>query len=117
MDDMAATVTDAMARTRQTAAMRRNWLRRRCSSAPWWTVVVRPLHRFRSSIKRGCLRAQPPMEASGEIVEITEEARRQKRLDMFRQVAGERIGRLNLAWIDFETKGVDPAGFCAKATP
>ena len=30
---------------------------------------------------------------------------------MFRQVAGERIGRLNLAWIDFETKGVDPAGF------
>jgi chemotaxis protein histidine kinase CheA len=51
------------------------------------------------------------MEASGEIVEITEEARRQKRLDMFRQVAGERIGRLNLAWIDFETKGVDPAGF------
>ena len=30
---------------------------------------------------------------------------------MFRQVAGERIGRLNLAWIDFETKAGDPAGF------
>lgn len=44
-------------------------------------------------------------------MEIIEEARRQKQLDMFRQVAGERIGRLNLAWIDFETKGVDPAGF------
>jgi two-component system, chemotaxis family, sensor kinase CheA len=42
---------------------------------------------------------------------MDEEARRQRRLEMFRQVAGERIGRLNLAWIDFETKGVDPAGF------
>ncbi len=51
------------------------------------------------------------MEATGEVVAIIEEARRRKRLDMFRQVAGERIGRLNLAWIDFETKGVDPAGF------
>ena len=42
---------------------------------------------------------------------IDQEARRQKRLETFRQVVAERVGRLNLAWIDFETKGVDPAGF------
>jgi two-component system chemotaxis sensor kinase CheA len=44
-------------------------------------------------------------------VPIDQEARRQKRLETFRQVVAERVGRLNLAWIDFETKGVDPAGF------
>ena len=39
------------------------------------------------------------------------EARRQRQRETFRRVAAERLGRLNLAWIDFETKGVDPAGF------
>jgi chemotaxis protein histidine kinase CheA len=39
------------------------------------------------------------------------EARRQRQRETFRCVAAERLGRLNLAWIDFETKGVDPAGF------
>lgn len=34
-----------------------------------------------------------------------------KRLALFRQVAAERISRLNLAWIAFETKGADPTGF------
>ena len=33
------------------------------------------------------------------------------RLETFRQVVAERVGRLNLAWIDFETKGVAPAPF------
>ena len=42
---------------------------------------------------------------------IDQEVRRQKRLETFRQVVAERVGRLNLAWIDFETKGVDPASF------
>ena len=42
---------------------------------------------------------------------IDQEARRQKRLETFRQVVAERVGRRNLAWIDFETMGVDPAGF------
>jgi chemotaxis protein histidine kinase CheA len=50
------------------------------------------------------------MQAAGEVVAIIQEAR-QQRLEMFRQVASERIGRLNLAWIDFETKGVAPDGF------
>jgi two-component system chemotaxis sensor kinase CheA len=44
-------------------------------------------------------------------VPIDQETRRQKRLETFRQVVAERVGRLNLAWIDFETKGVDPAAF------
>jgi two-component system chemotaxis sensor kinase CheA len=44
-------------------------------------------------------------------VPIDQEARRQKRLETFRQVVAERVGRLNLAWIDFETKGVAPAAF------
>ena len=51
------------------------------------------------------------MPATGEVVATVAEARQRERREMFRQVAGERIGHLNLAWIDFETKGVDPAGF------
>jgi len=51
------------------------------------------------------------MEQTGRVVPIEEDVRRQKRLETFRQVVGERVGRLNLSWIDFETKGVDPAGF------
>jgi two-component system, chemotaxis family, sensor kinase CheA len=41
---------------------------------------------------------------------VTDE-RQGKRLALFRQVANERIGRLNLAWIDFETKGADATVF------
>jgi len=44
-------------------------------------------------------------------VTVNLESRRQKRLATFRQVAAERISRLNLVWIDFEAKGADPAGF------
>ena len=42
---------------------------------------------------------------------IDQEARRHKQQEMFRRAAAERVGRLNLAWIDFETKGVDLSGF------
>ena len=42
---------------------------------------------------------------------VDEKSRRRQRLAAFRQEAAERLGRLNLAWIDFETKGTDPAGF------
>ncbi len=38
-------------------------------------------------------------------------ARRQRRIEAFRQVAAERVGRLHLSWIDFESKGGDAAAF------
>jgi two-component system, chemotaxis family, sensor kinase CheA len=42
---------------------------------------------------------------------VVTDDRQVKRLEVFRQVAAQRISRLNLAWIDFETKGSDPTGF------
>jgi chemotaxis protein histidine kinase CheA len=42
---------------------------------------------------------------------VDEKSRRQQRLAAFRQEAADRLGRLNLAWINFETKGADPDGF------
>ncbi|HEX7599437.1 MAG TPA: ATP-binding protein, partial [Polyangia bacterium] len=38
-------------------------------------------------------------------------SRRQQRLAIFRAETAERLGRLNLAWIDFETQGAAPAPF------
>jgi chemotaxis protein histidine kinase CheA len=46
---------------------------------------------------------------------IDQEARRLRRLGMFRQVAEERIGKLNLAWIEFEQSAGDPAAFLREA--
>ena len=46
---------------------------------------------------------------------VDHEARRQKRLDMFRQVAAERIGKLNLLWIEVERSAGDPAAFLREA--
>jgi chemotaxis protein histidine kinase CheA len=46
---------------------------------------------------------------------IDEEARRQRRVEMFRQVAAERIGKLNLVWIEFEQGSGDPAAFLREA--
>lgn len=45
------------------------------------------------------------------MVVVDPEVRRKRRLDTFRQVAAERVARLNLAWIEFETKKGDLAGF------
>jgi two-component system, chemotaxis family, sensor kinase CheA len=44
-------------------------------------------------------------------VAVELESRRQQRLATFRAETAERLGRLNLAWIDFETKGADAAPF------
>jgi chemotaxis protein histidine kinase CheA len=46
---------------------------------------------------------------------IDQEARRQRRVEMFRQVAEERIGKLNLAWIEFEQSVSNPAAFLREA--
>ena len=46
---------------------------------------------------------------------IDQEARRQRRMEMFRQVAAERIGKLNLAWIEVERSAGDPAAFLREA--
>ena len=46
---------------------------------------------------------------------MDQEARRQRRVEMFRQVAGERIGKLNLSWIEFEQGSGDPAAFLREA--
>ena len=46
---------------------------------------------------------------------MDQEARRQRRVEMFRQVAAERIGKLNLAWIEFEQGAGDPAAFLREA--
>ena len=46
---------------------------------------------------------------------IDQEARRQRRIEMFRQVAAERIGKLNLAWIEVERGAGDAAGFLREA--
>jgi chemotaxis protein histidine kinase CheA/CheY-like chemotaxis protein len=46
---------------------------------------------------------------------IDQEARRQRRVEMFRQVAEERVGKLNLAWIEFEQSVSDPAAFLREA--
>jgi two-component system, chemotaxis family, sensor kinase CheA len=43
------------------------------------------------------------------------EARRQRRVEMFRQVAVERVGKLNLVWIEFEQSAADPAAFLREA--
>jgi chemotaxis protein histidine kinase CheA len=48
---------------------------------------------------------------NGSVVAHSPDDREGKRLETFRQVAADRISRLNLAWIDFETKGADPTGF------
>jgi chemotaxis protein histidine kinase CheA len=46
---------------------------------------------------------------------IDQEARRKRRVEMFRQVAAERIGKLNLAWIEFEQRAGDIAAFLREA--
>src|ERR1700690_1268628 len=46
---------------------------------------------------------------------IDQEARRKRRVEMFRQVAAERVGKLNLAWIEFEQGAGDPAAFLREA--
>jgi chemotaxis protein histidine kinase CheA/CheY-like chemotaxis protein len=46
---------------------------------------------------------------------IDQEARRQRRIEMFRQVAAERVGKLNLVWIEFEQGSSDPAAFLREA--
>ena len=46
---------------------------------------------------------------------MDQEARRQRRVEMFRQVAAERIGKLNLAWIEFEQGAGDPSAFLREA--
>jgi chemotaxis protein histidine kinase CheA len=46
---------------------------------------------------------------------IDQEARRIRRVEMFRQVAAERVGKLNLAWIEFEQKTGDIAAFLREA--
>jgi two-component system chemotaxis sensor kinase CheA len=49
-------------------------------------------------------------------VAIDQEARRLRRIEMFRQVATERVGKLNLLWIEVEQAGGgDPAGFLREA--
>jgi chemotaxis protein histidine kinase CheA/CheY-like chemotaxis protein len=48
-------------------------------------------------------------------VAVDQEARRQKRLALFRQVASERIAKLNLLWIDVERSDGDPAPFLREA--
>jgi two-component system, chemotaxis family, sensor kinase CheA len=48
-------------------------------------------------------------------VAIDQEARKQRRLEMFRQVAVERLGKLNLLWIEVESSGGDPALFLREA--
>jgi two-component system, chemotaxis family, sensor kinase CheA len=42
---------------------------------------------------------------------VSSDDRQSKRLELFRRVSAERIRRLNLAWIDYETKRTDPTGF------
>ncbi len=46
---------------------------------------------------------------------IDPEARKRRRLDMFRQVAEERVGKLNLLWIEVERSAGDPAAFLREA--
>jgi two-component system chemotaxis sensor kinase CheA len=46
---------------------------------------------------------------------IDQEARRLRRIEMFRQVAAERVGKLNLLWIEMEQSGGDPGGFLREA--
>lgn len=46
---------------------------------------------------------------------IDQEARKQRRLEMFRQVVVERLGKLNLLWIEVESSGADPALFLREA--
>ena len=46
---------------------------------------------------------------------IDQEARRQRRVEMFRQVAAERVGKLNLVWIEFEQGPGDAAAFLREA--
>ena len=46
---------------------------------------------------------------------VDQEARRAKRMEMFRQVAAERIAKLNLLWIDAERAAGDPAPFLREA--
>ncbi len=46
---------------------------------------------------------------------IDQEARRQRRVEMFRQVAAERVGKLNLVWIEFEQGSSDPSAFLREA--
>jgi len=48
-------------------------------------------------------------------VAIDQEARRQRRLEMFRQVASERLSKLNLLWIEVEGSGADPGPFLREA--
>jgi len=43
------------------------------------------------------------------------EARRLARVEMFRRVAAERVGKLNLAWIEFEQNAGDPAAILREA--
>ena len=46
---------------------------------------------------------------------VDQEARRRKRMELFRQVANERIAKLNLLWIEFEQTKGDPAPFLREA--
>ncbi len=46
---------------------------------------------------------------------VDQETRRRKRLELFRQVATERVGKLNLLWIEVERSAGDPAPFLREA--
>jgi len=44
-----------------------------------------------------------------------DDARRERRIAMFRQVAAERIAKLNLLWIEIERRAADASGFLREA--
>ncbi len=46
---------------------------------------------------------------------VGEDARRERRIAMFRQVAAERVAKLNLLWIEIERRAGDPALFLREA--
>jgi chemotaxis protein histidine kinase CheA/CheY-like chemotaxis protein len=46
---------------------------------------------------------------------VSEDARRERRIVMFRQVAADRIAKLNLMWIEIERRAGDPATFLREA--
>jgi chemotaxis protein histidine kinase CheA len=46
---------------------------------------------------------------------VDQEARRRRRLEMFRQVATERLTKLNLLWMDVESAAADPSPFLREA--
>lgn len=46
---------------------------------------------------------------------VDQEARRKRRIEMFRQVAADRVSKLNILWIEFERNAADPAAFLREA--